>query len=78
MFPDNHLAKFASIASLYQEAIAKGLKRDEYQTFITVSLQTNTHQFVSMKVLNQLRKRKSPVKSHPSRKKEAQKPSKTV
>ena len=57
MFPDNHLAKYANIPALFEEAQKRQLGSDKFQDFIINELSRNAQLWVSMKELNQIRKK---------------------
>ncbi|MFS8160602.1 MAG: hypothetical protein ACMG6E_10455 [Candidatus Roizmanbacteria bacterium] len=52
VFPDNHLAKYANIPALFDEAQKQKLAPDQYQDFIYNELSKNAQLWVSMKELN--------------------------
>ena len=41
MFPNNHLAKFANIPALYEEAMRQKVQMDKFQDFIYNELSKN-------------------------------------
>eukprot|EP00347_Sterkiella_histriomuscorum_P024348 403331437 len=57
MFPDNHLAKYANIPALYEESQKKSISIAQYQDFIYNELSKNAQLWVSMKEINQIRRK---------------------
>lgn len=41
MFPNNHLARYANISSLYQQALKKNIQQAKFQDFIYDELANN-------------------------------------
>ena len=57
IFPEYHLAKYANIPALYEEALKQNVASNKYYDFIYNQLSKNAQVWVSMKELNQIRKR---------------------
>jgi len=57
VFPENHLAKYANIPALYEEAMKRGIIQEKFYEFIYNELSKNAQQWVSMRELNKIRKK---------------------
>ncbi|CDW77808.1 UNKNOWN [Stylonychia lemnae] len=65
MFPENHLAKYANIPALFEESQKKNVSTSNYQEFIYNELSKNAQLWVSMKEINQIRRKTSNSSSSP-------------
>lgn len=52
MFPECHLAKYASIPALYEEAMNQNVPPSKFSDFIYSELSNNAQLWVSIKELN--------------------------